>query len=79
VLAALPLAIAARAGPGDAIKARLWLDGPLQPEGRAASEARRLFLEMSGVALRAPPIGPSLDAAPAFDRLGEIAVPSLVI
>ena len=64
----------------NAIKAHLWLDGPLQPEGRVTGgEARRLFLDMNAIALRSPPIGSNLDVAPAFHRLGEISAPSLVI
>jgi pimeloyl-ACP methyl ester carboxylesterase len=73
---------AERAGDLDrvnAIKAHLWLDGPLQPEGRVAGEARRLFLDMNGIALRSPPIGSNLDVAPTFHRLGEISAPSLVL
>ncbi|WP_300301248.1 alpha/beta hydrolase [Ferrovibrio sp.] len=63
-----------------AIKARLWLDGPLQPEGRVTGPARELFCNMNATALRAPPTGPDVDLVPdAFQRLGEIAVPSLVI
>lgn len=63
-----------------AIKARLWLDGPLAPEGRVDSAARALFLAMNGLALRAPPTGPDIDIAPdAFRRLGEIPVPALVL
>lgn len=63
----------------NAIKARLWLDGPLAPEGRVTGEARRLFLEMNGIALRAPPIGRDVELAPAFHRLGAISAPALVI
>lgn len=63
----------------NAMKARLFLDGPLAPEGRVTGSPRELFLEMNGIALRAPPAGPSLDTAPAYPRLGEVAVPSLVI
>ena len=63
----------------NALKAHLWLDGPLQREGRVAGEARRLFLDMNGIALRSPPVGSNLDTAPNFDRLGEIGVPSLVV
>jgi pimeloyl-ACP methyl ester carboxylesterase len=63
----------------NAIKAHHWLDGPLQPEGRVTGEARRLFLDMNAIALRSPPIGANLDVAPAFHRLGEISVPSLVM
>ena len=63
----------------NAIKAHHWLDGPLQPEGRVAGEARRLFLDMNAIALRSPPIGANLDVAPTFQRLGEISAPSLVL
>jgi pimeloyl-ACP methyl ester carboxylesterase len=76
------LAAAERAGDLDEvnrIEAHLWLDGPLSPEGRVAGEVRRLFLEMNGLALRAPPAGAELDAAPAHARLGEIGVPALVM
>jgi pimeloyl-ACP methyl ester carboxylesterase len=63
-----------------AIKAQLWLDGPLQPAGRVAGPARQLFLDMNATALRASPIGADVDMLPdAFRRLGEIAVPALVI
>ena len=42
-------------------------------------QARRLFSDMNAIALRAPPAGSNLDAAPAFGRLGEISAPTLVI
>jgi pimeloyl-ACP methyl ester carboxylesterase len=63
----------------NAIEAHLWLDGPLAAEGRVSGRARELFLDMNGMALRAPPSGTNRDAVPAFQRLGEIAVPTLVI
>ncbi|MCW0232610.1 MAG: alpha/beta hydrolase [Ferrovibrio sp.] len=63
----------------NAIKAHLWLDGPLQLEGRVVGAARALFLDMNGIALRAPPAGANVDAVSAFQRLGEISVPALVI
>jgi pimeloyl-ACP methyl ester carboxylesterase len=63
----------------NAMKARLFLDGPRAPEGRVAGQPRRLFLDMNAMALRSPPIGSDFDIAPAFQRLGEISVPSLVI
>lgn len=63
----------------NAIKAHLWLDGPLQPEGRVAGAARDLFLDMNGIALRAPPAGANLDTVTALPRLGEIAAPARVI
>ncbi len=62
-----------------AIKAHLWLDSPLVPEGRVTGQARELFRDMNAVALRLPPAGLSIDAAPAYQRLGEISVPTLVI
>ena len=62
-----------------AIKARLWLDGALSPEGRVTGEARRLFLDMQATALRLPPAGSNHDAVPAYPRLGEISAPTLVI
>lgn len=63
----------------NAMKARFFLDGPLQPEGRVEGPARRLFLEMNGIALRSPPVGASLDAVHTYARLDEIAVPTQVI
>ena len=63
----------------NAIKARLWLDGPLAPEGRVTGQARQLFLDMNGMALRLPPVGSNRDTAPAFDRLSELRSPTLVI
>lgn len=63
----------------NAIKAHLWLDGPRQPEGRVTGRVRDLFLDMNGIALRSPPIGMNVDAAPIFQRLGEIATPTLII
>jgi pimeloyl-ACP methyl ester carboxylesterase len=63
----------------NAIKARTLLDGPLAPEGRVVGEIRALFLDMNDIALRSPPTGSNRDVAPAFDRLAEIAMPTLVI
>ena len=61
------------------IKARLWLDGPLAPEGRVMGPPRDLFLDMNAILLRSPPAGSNLDHAPAFPRLGEISAPTLVV
>jgi pimeloyl-ACP methyl ester carboxylesterase len=63
----------------NAIKAHLWLDGPLAREERVAGKPRQLFLDMNGIALRSPPVGSNLDLAPAFGRLGEITAPALVM
>ncbi|AMP00785.1 alpha/beta hydrolase fold family protein [Collimonas arenae] len=62
-----------------AMKARLLLDGPLEPEGRVTGAVRQLFLDMHAIALRSPTVGVNLDSGAAFDRLGEISAPSLVI
>jgi pimeloyl-ACP methyl ester carboxylesterase len=63
----------------NAIKAHLWLDGPLQSEGRVSGAARDLFLDMNGIALRMPPVGANTDSVPAFTRLHEIAQPAAVL
>jgi pimeloyl-ACP methyl ester carboxylesterase len=63
----------------NAMKARLFLDGALASEGRVQGPARELFLEMNGIALRAPPSGTNRDSTPAYQRLHEITVPTLVI
>lgn len=63
----------------NAMKARLLLDGPLAGEGRVAGAARDLFLDMNGIALRSPRFGADVDIQPFFDRLGDIAVPTLVV
>jgi pimeloyl-ACP methyl ester carboxylesterase len=63
----------------NAIKARLWLDGPLQPEGRVSGAARALFLDMNGIALRLPPAGTNSDSASVYGRLAEIAIPTMAI
>ena len=63
----------------NALKARLWLDGPLGSAHRVQGSARELFLEMNGIAMRSPPVGTELDVTQAYDRLDDIAVPSLVL
>ncbi|WFU24494.1 alpha/beta hydrolase [Bradyrhizobium sp. CB1717] len=62
----------------NALKARLLLDGALAPEGRVTGPTRDLFLDMNGIALRSPPFGTDVDIRPFFDRLGDVAVPTLV-
>ncbi|HTJ98975.1 MAG TPA: alpha/beta hydrolase [Bordetella sp.] len=63
----------------NAIRARLWLDGPLAPEGRVSGARRQLFLDMNATALRSPPVGANIDSVPAYQRLGEIRVPTLMM
>ena len=60
------------------LDAHMWLDGPTAP-GRVTGEVRALFLEMNDRALRAPDPGPEADTPDAWPRLGEIAVPTLVL
>lgn len=62
-----------------ALRTRLFLDGPLAAEGRVTGRARQLFFDMNAVALSSLPVGSNLDTAPAYHRLSEISVPSLVI
>jgi len=61
------------------LEAQLWLDGPGSPEGRVGGEARALFLEMNGAALRAASPGTEREPAPALPRLGEVGVPTRVL
>lgn len=64
----------------NAIKARIWLDGPLGAEGRVEGDARRLFLDMNAIALRlAADTKAEIETASAYHRLSEIAMPTLVI
>jgi pimeloyl-ACP methyl ester carboxylesterase len=61
------------------LEAWMWLDGPGAEEGRVGGAARELFLDMNGRALRAEPPGDEADLPPAWPRLGEIAVPTLIL
>lgn len=61
------------------LDAWMWLDGPGAEEGRVRGPARELFLDMNGRALRAEDPGPEAELAPAWPRLGEIAVPTLIL
>lgn len=61
------------------IEAHLWLDGPTSPEGRVSGKVRELFLNMNGIALRAPELTQEQESPPAFERLAEISVPTLIL
>ena len=85
-VAALDDAIEAADDAGDLdevnrLEAHLWLDGPLEPEGRVQGAARELFLAMNGRALHAEDPGEAIepDGVPALHRLPELAVPTLVL
>lgn len=56
---------------------QIALDAALRHPSFVRALAR--FLDMNGLALRSPPIGANLDVAPAFHRLAEISVPTLVM
>jgi pimeloyl-ACP methyl ester carboxylesterase len=61
------------------LDAWMWLDGPSADEGRVSGSVRDLFLEMNDIALRAQDPGDQGEIPPAWPRLGEIAVPTLVL
>jgi pimeloyl-ACP methyl ester carboxylesterase len=73
---------AEQAGDIDAVnrlEARLWLDGPAQPEGRVGGAARALFLAMNRIALASPPAGDLIGAPPAWPRLAALPQPVRLI
>lgn len=59
----------------DRVEAHVWLDGPFRPEGTVGDPARALFLETNRRTLAAPDPGPEAECPPAWDRLGELALP----
>ena len=63
----------------NALEAHAWLDGPLAPEGRVSGAARELFLDMNELALRAEQRGTEIPPTSAWERVGEIALPALVM
>jgi pimeloyl-ACP methyl ester carboxylesterase len=63
----------------NALEAHAWLDGPLAPEGRVAGAPRELFLAMNEIALRAEVRGEAIAPPPAYDHVGEVRVPTLVV
>jgi pimeloyl-ACP methyl ester carboxylesterase len=61
------------------LEAWMWLDGPAEEEGRVGGPARELFLDMNDRELRATDPGGQAEIAPAWPRLAEITVPTLVL
>ena len=61
------------------LEAWMWLDGPTADERRVGGPARELFLDMNGRALRAETPGKEAEMPPAWPRLAEITVPTLVM
>lgn len=62
----------------NAIEARLWLDGPLEPPGRVAGAARDCFLAMNRIALAAVTTSQAAPPPSAYEHLEAIAAPTLV-
>jgi pimeloyl-ACP methyl ester carboxylesterase len=60
------------------VEAHAWLDGWSAPEGRVQGPVRDLFLDMNRIAMTAPSPGDD-GSVPAWDRLGAVAVPTLVL
>jgi pimeloyl-ACP methyl ester carboxylesterase len=61
------------------LDAWMWLDGPSATEGRVSGPARELFLDMNRRVLQAEDPGEQAELPAAWPRLGEIAVPTLVM
>jgi pimeloyl-ACP methyl ester carboxylesterase len=58
---------------------RLWLDGLGAPEGRVGGELRALASDMNAIALAAKSPGHEPNVVDAWNRLGEIGCPVLVV
>jgi pimeloyl-ACP methyl ester carboxylesterase len=61
------------------LEAWMWLDGPTSPEGRVGGRTREQFLEMNAHALRAENPGKQVEIPPAWPRLSEVVVPTLIM
>ncbi|HEY8058695.1 MAG TPA: hypothetical protein VID94_08080, partial [Acidimicrobiales bacterium] len=61
------------------LEAWMWLDGPSVPEGRVTGPPRTMFLEMNRWALSADDPGDEIELPSAWDRLDQIAAPTLVM
>ncbi|WP_135229169.1 alpha/beta fold hydrolase [Deinococcus fonticola] len=61
------------------LEAQLWLDGPGRSAGRVSGPLRELLLEMNGKALKAENPGDETEPEPAYPRLNDIKVPTLLV
>lgn len=61
------------------VQAHAWLDGPRTPGGRVTGEARELFLDMNGIALRKPQLTLEEERPSAWRRVGEVGAPTLLM
>ena len=67
-------------GETNRLEARLWLDGPGQPEGRVDGASRELLLDMNGLLLSNPTADDSgASGINAWERLSELQVPTTVV
>jgi pimeloyl-ACP methyl ester carboxylesterase len=63
----------------NAIEAHMWLDGPLNQEGRISGPVRELFLDMNGRALKHMQLTEERANPSAVEHLSSITLPTLVI
>lgn len=61
------------------VEAHAWLDGPGTPGNRVTGPLRELFLDMNGQALNHPELAGEQEAPDAWDRLGQLAPPSMLV
>ena len=61
------------------IEAHMWLDGPLEEEGRVDGPARELFLDMNLKRREKPELTHEEFPEPAVDHLDKITVPTLLV
>lgn len=61
------------------IEAHLWLDGPLEPQGRVDGELRDLFLTMNRIVLNHPELTEREEAEDATVSLSTITAPTLLV
>lgn len=61
------------------VEAHAWLDGPGTPGNRVTGPLRDLFLDMNGIALGKPDLTNEQDPPPAWDRVGRLHQPALLV
>ncbi len=61
------------------IEAHMWLDGPLEDEGRVDGPARELFLEMNRARREKPELTKQEHPEAAADQVEKIVVPTLLV
>lgn len=61
------------------VEAHAWLDGPGTMGNRVTGPLRELFLDMNGLALNHPALTSEEEPPPAWDRLGRLSQPAMLI